>query len=170
MSELSVDPAFEDLYVRERSAVFATVFLLCRDRQAAEDATQEAFARALERWARLRGQPWAAGWVARTAMNEARRSMRRRTGWRGEREREATGPAGSAESLDLWDAVRRLPARQREAIVLRYRLDLDVAAIARILGCREGTVRTHLARARETLRGHLGGEERGYRRTDPVEA
>ena len=57
------DPEFEALYRREFLAVFRTVYLLAGTREVAEDATQEAFARALERWSRLRGQTWAGGWV-----------------------------------------------------------------------------------------------------------
>ena len=75
---MSVDPAFRDFYQRESRAVFHAVYLLCRDRAVAEDSTQEAFARALSRWRRLRGEPWAAGWVMTTALNVARRSLRQR--------------------------------------------------------------------------------------------
>jgi DNA-directed RNA polymerase specialized sigma24 family protein len=51
---LRPDSGFEQFYQREAQAVFATVFLFCRNQAVAEDATQEAFARALERWHRLR--------------------------------------------------------------------------------------------------------------------
>lgn len=52
------DPEFERTYREEFIRVFRTVYLLSYDEKAAEDATQEAFARALERWPRLRDQPW----------------------------------------------------------------------------------------------------------------
>ena len=58
---------FERFYEREAQAVFSAAVLLCRDREQAEDATREAFARALARWNRLGPQPWAAGWVTTTA-------------------------------------------------------------------------------------------------------
>ncbi len=61
------------------------------------------------------------------------------------------------EAVDLWTAVRGLPRRQQEAVVLYYRMGTPVQEIAQILGCKEGTVRTHLARAREALRIMLGG-------------
>ena len=53
--------------------------------------------------------------------------------------------------MDLRGAMRRLPARQQEAVALHYLLDLPVAETAATMGCDEGTVKTHLARARRTL-------------------
>jgi DNA-directed RNA polymerase specialized sigma24 family protein len=55
---VKADSRFERFYERESHAVFSSVFLLCRNRAVAEDATQEAFARAFERWDRLGSQPW----------------------------------------------------------------------------------------------------------------
>lgn len=153
---MKTDSAFERFYVSEAKAVFTAVYLMCRDRQLAEDATQEAFARALERWDRLEPQPSVAGWVMRTALNVARRSLRRRRAW--PMPREARNPD---EAVELWTAVRGLPRRQQEAVVLHYRMGVPVQEIAQILGCREGTVRTHLARAREALRLMLEGVRDG---------
>ncbi len=141
---MSVDPGFADFYRSEAPAVFQTVYLLCRDRSVAEDATQEGFARALERWV--------GGWVTSTALNAARRALRRRP-------RPTASPAKEHDvdsTLDLWRAVRSLPLRQQQAVVLRYRADLSTEEIAASMGCDAGTVRTHLARARETLRARIG--------------
>lgn len=149
---MKADSAFERFYMSEAKSVFTAVYMMCRDRPLAEDATQEAFARALERWDRLEPHPWAAGWVVTTAVNVARRSLRRRRGWL--MPRQARNPD---EAVDLWTAVRGLPRRQQEAVVLYYRMGTPVQEIAQILGCKEGTVRTHLARAREALRIMLGG-------------
>ena len=55
-------------------------------------------------------------------------------------------------------ALRRLPARQREAVVLRVLLDLDVETTAKQLGVAPGTVRAHLSRAMTALRRELGTE------------
>jgi RNA polymerase sigma-70 factor, ECF subfamily len=147
-----VDPGFEELYRREHATVFRAVFRLCGDRAVAEDATQEAFARALARWRRLRGKGWAAGWVTTTALNVARRALRRRP-----------EPAARSDetdvdaAADVWLAVRRLPRRQQEAVVLFYVADLPLAGVAAAMGCAEGTAKAHLARARESLRGTLEG-------------
>ncbi len=61
--------------------------------------------------------------------------------------------------LDVHRALLELPARQRAAIVLRYFDDLPVAEIAGLLGCGEGSVKTHLARGRSALARKLGREE-----------
>jgi hypothetical protein len=72
------ETGFQELYEREFGAVYRAAFALCGDRELAQDATQEAFARAMSRWGRLRGEPWAAGWVMTTALNVARRGLRTR--------------------------------------------------------------------------------------------
>ena len=51
--------------------------------------------------------------------------------------------------------MRGLPARQREAFTLRVLEELDVADTARVMGCSEGSVKTHLSRAREALQKQL---------------
>jgi RNA polymerase sigma-70 factor (ECF subfamily) len=147
------DSEFQELYRSERQAVFSTVYLLCRDRALAEDATQEAFARALERWGRLRGRPWVGGWVTSTALNVARRALRYRPG-PGPPEQEADPDT----SIGLWMEVGGLPLRQQQAVVLHYRLDLPVEDVAGLMDLSPGTVRTHLARARHALRKSLEGE------------
>jgi RNA polymerase sigma-70 factor, ECF subfamily len=148
------DSEFAELYRSEAQAVFATAYLVCRDRALAEEATQEAFARALERWARLRGQPWVAGWVTTTAVNVLKRSLRRPR---------LPDPAPEGEpnpdlALELWGAVRGLPLRQQQAVVLHYRLDMPVREVARLMECSEGTVRTHLVRARRALEALVRGD------------
>lgn len=71
----------------------------------------------------------------------------------------APDPSRSHDSREAWsrisDALRRLPARQREAFTLRVLEDLDVADTARAMGCSEGSVKTHLSRARATLQQQL---------------
>jgi RNA polymerase sigma-70 factor, ECF subfamily len=141
------DRRFQDLYEREFAAVFRAAYALAGDRTVAEDATQEAFARALARWRRLAGEPWAAAWVAATALNVARRALRRH----------AIPPVPARHDpepevvLDVRAAIRALPRRQQSAVVLYYLADLTIADVARAMGCREGTVRAHLAKARASL-------------------
>jgi RNA polymerase sigma factor (sigma-70 family) len=149
-----VDPRFRGLYEAEYEAVFRAVYLLSGDRALAEDATQEAFARCLERWKRLGDKGWVGGWVTTTAMNVARRAMRRRP------QSVAQVPAHGdvVEEMDLWRAVRRLSARQQEAVVLHYAMDRPLAEVAAAMGCEQGTVKAHLSRARESLRRILEGE------------
>jgi RNA polymerase sigma-70 factor (ECF subfamily) len=150
-AHVNVEPEFRELYEREHPTVLRACFLLARDRAAAEDATQEAFARALERWDRLRGEDWAGGWVMRTALNVAKRSRVR------DRRSAVSVPDAAAAEVDvagradLWTAVGRLPRRQREATVLHYVLDLPVVQVAPAMACSEGAVKAHLFKARAAL-------------------
>lgn len=56
-------------------------------------------------------------------------------------------------------ALARLPRRQRETAVLRHVLEMDTREVARVLGVDEGTVKSHLSRARATLGRALASEE-----------
>ena len=68
-------------------------------------------------------------------------------------------PARSHDGREAWGrlraAMRQLPARQREAFTLRVLEEFDVARTAEIMGCSEGSVKTHLSRARAALQIHL---------------
>jgi RNA polymerase sigma-70 factor (ECF subfamily) len=59
----------------------------------------------------------------------------------------------------FWAAVRRLPKRQAQVVALHYIDELSVADIGDVLGCAEGTVKTHLHRARRALAAALGCDE-----------
>ena len=157
-----LDPGFEELYRREFLSVFRAAYLLCGSTTRAEDATQEAFARAYERWGRLKDEPWVGGWIMRTAINVVRRGLRRRP---------ATSmpdaPTPDIDGVvDLWQAVAALPERQRAAIVLVYRAGLSTEEAARVLGCEPSTLRASLTRARRVLADRLkeDGDERGQDR------
>ena len=131
------------------------------DRTAAEDVAAEAFARAFARWGKVATLPYREAWVMRVAANLAIDQTRRR------RLPPAPVPVAAdpadqvALRLSLAEALRHLPKAQRDAIVLRYLADLSEEDIARALGVRPGTVKSHLHRARQTLARRLG--------TDPEE-
>ncbi len=147
---------FEAFYEREFQPVFRTVWLLCRDGSLAEEITQEAFARTLERWKQVGDQPWRGGYVTSIAVNLVRRHKK-------QLKTPLTDLAASDEterSLDLWNIVARLARRERQAVVLFYRLDLPIEQVALAMGCRASTARAHLTRARQRLRGELKDEER----------
>ena len=157
---MTVHPGFRALYEREYARVYRAVFLLAGDRQLAEDASQEAFARALARWRRLGSHPAPAAWVTTTALNVARRQLRRRPPVPPPDPGVGTGE----DRVAVVEAIRRLPPRQQEAVALHYLLDLTVADTAAAMGIDEGTVKTHLSRARESLAQALDDPA-----TDPTE-
>jgi len=124
-------------------------------RAEAEDCAQEATARALARWSRV--EDHAAAWVARVATNLALDRVRKLERQR----RHETRPAlvddpVAANRHDLVAALRALPARQREAVVLRYIVDLSEHDTAQAMSCAVGTVKSAAARGLERLRTTLG--------------
>jgi RNA polymerase sigma-70 factor (ECF subfamily) len=104
---------FEGFYASEFDRVFDSAYSFCGDRNAALDATQEAFARAFARWWRLSRQDWAGAWVTTTALNVLRRAFRNAAL---ERQRHQTPLASDpGQRVDVLAALRLLPARQRQA-------------------------------------------------------
>ena len=154
------DPeGFDEFFAAHHLAVFRTVALACGDSDVAEDATQEAFARAYLRWRRVSAMARPVGWVTVTAMNEVRRRMGRRGG-RCEGLDAASGampdPSGAlVAAAELADAVVRLPVRQRQAVVLRHFADLTLDEVAAAMGCAIGTVKSTLHAAHRALRTDL---------------
>jgi RNA polymerase sigma-70 factor (ECF subfamily) len=67
--------------------------------------------------------------------------------------------------IDLWDAVRQLPRKQQEAVILHYMLDLPVGSVADLMNCRDGTVKSHLSRARFALRRSIENDSTWGRQT-----
>lgn len=148
--------SFEDFYAAEYSRVLASAYAFCRDRDLAVDATQEAFVRAFARWRRLRNEEWAGAWVTTTALNVLRGGSRKET--RQPSEAPSSAGAPSDTRLDLIEALRTLPVRQRQAAILFYVADLPVAVVASSLNLSDGAVKSHLSRAREALRTRLGDD------------
>src|SRR5215472_13703324 len=142
---------FAEFYRASKDDCLRAVVASTGDRQAAEDAVAEAFARAWARWRTVRAHPAPAAWVVRTALNanvswwrQRRREVQLADAWpalavRQEPDAGAAALAGPA----VLAALRRLPARQREVIALRAFLDLDTAGTAAVLGIAPGTDRAH---------------------------
>lgn len=150
---------FEAWYRGAYPRVFASVLVVCGDRAAAADATDEAFVRAFERWARVRRMQSPAGWTFVVARNEALRTARRAN-----RERsvaQSVPPSAVDPEIDvaLWDAVRDLAPREREMVALRYVAGLTEPEIAKALGIAVGTVSRGLHDARGRLARMLEPEE-----------
>jgi len=125
----------------------------------AEDAVQEAFARASVRWERIRDYDHPAAWVRRVAFNLALsslRSTRRKLAAYGRVGPPPPVPPPSEEAVMLGQALERLRRRHREVLVLHYLADLPVEEIARVLKIPAGTVKGRLFRARTALERELG--------------
>ena len=95
--------------------------------------------------------------MVRTALNAGATWWRRRGRELPLADHDVAAPGSRETGLDaaVLTALRRLPARQREVIVLRVFLDLDIETTARELGIAPGTVRAHLSRAVTALRNEL---------------
>lgn len=123
----------------------------------AEDAVQDTFLRWLEKRPEFRDEGHEKAWLLTVCANGCKsrlRAMKRRPTV----ELTDVYPAPDRESGEVAEAVFALPANQRAAVHLFYYEGYSTEEIARMLGQRPGTVRSHLSRARETLRRVLKGE------------
>lgn len=122
-----------------------------------EDVVQEAFCKVFAGRARLRGEESDnAQYLTRAVVNEIRDRHRRREVARRKAHlvpgASLVAPPDSGERLSVRQAVAALPLRQREAIVLRYWLDLPLDEVASAMGVRPGTAKSTVSRALEALR------------------
>lgn len=142
----------------QRDLLRAIVPLTGGDRAAAEDVVAEAFARAQREWHRVGTYDRPDLWLRRVALNLAISGHRTRA-----RRRRRLDPAPEVvlddASIEVLDAVRALPERQAQVVVLVYFAGETVASAARLLGIAEPTARTHHTRALATLAGTLSDEE-----------
>lgn len=148
-------PDFDELYRATYRSVLRTVVLLVPTVEDAHDVVQEAFSRALSRWAVVSTMDKPQEWVRRVAVNGAldlgRRSTSRRSVVRRLSARPPEVAAPDGDAVDVVRALQRLTPAQRQAVVLHHLLDLDVATIAAETGRPVGTVKTNLARGRAAL-------------------
>jgi RNA polymerase sigma-70 factor (sigma-E family) len=154
------DPDFLEFFAAEFWPLRRTGFLLTGDWDQAEELAQEAMARTYAVWARVRGYDRPAAYARKVLLNRHRSVLRRAVVEA--RHRLATRPDDrhqpefGGDELVLWQALRKLPSRQREAIVLRFYLDLPEAEVSRLLGVPPGTVKSWTHRGLARLRDRLG--------------
>ena len=168
MPSVRLPGRFEHFYYEEYPRVVKLVYALSGSRAGAEDIAQEAFLRAYQNWERVGSYEHQAAWVRRVATNLATSGLRRRllearALARLAGRREPALELLPTDQADFGRALRALPRRQAQAVALFYVEDLSVQQIAAVLGCAEGTVKAHLAKARHTLAKRLqldSGEER----------
>jgi RNA polymerase sigma-70 factor (sigma-E family) len=149
---------FAEFYAAARDDCLRIVLISAGDERLAEDLVAEAFTRAWMSWRKVREHPAPRAWVVRTALNTRVSWWRRRRREVALDDHDTVAAASRYPALDgaLVTALRRLPVRQREVIVLRLLLDLDTATTARVLGISAGTVGAHLHRGLAALRDEIG--------------
>ena len=146
------DAAFDAFFRATYPRAVAVARRVTGGQAAAEDAAIEAMAKAHARWRRLRDEPGRASWVLKVAANEAIRRRPRQPAVLAEIP-VATDPAEQvAVRQTLGAALRALPPRQREVLVLRYLVGLSETEVASTLAVSHGTVKTHLRRGLAALR------------------
>lgn len=123
----------------------------------ADDVAAEALARAYARWSKVAELDYRDAWVMRVTANVALDVLRRSRRPLPKSAIDERDPADTAVTrIALAEALRRLPRRQRDVVVLRYLADLSEADVAESLGVSAGSVKQHAHRAVDALRRTLG--------------
>ncbi len=154
------------LYRAHALGLIRLAVVMLGDRPAAEDVVQEAFCGLYRRWHHLSDTGKALSYVRSSVINGCRSVLRRRQRQAGLDPSAGDPPGESAESAALigeehrqvLTAIRSLPGRQREVLVLRFYLDLDEGEIAASMRISRGTVKSTTSRALAAL-GRILGEQ-----------
>ena len=159
------DPAVTELYALHYRALVRLATLLLREVPAAEQVVHDSFLAMRDSWDRLRNPENALAYLRQAVVNRSRSVLRHRTVTdKNLQPVPPDMPAGEhavlvwAEPAAVVAALRDLPLRQREVIVLRYYADLYEAEIATAMGISRGAVKSHTARGMAALRAALEQE------------
>jgi RNA polymerase sigma-70 factor (ECF subfamily) len=146
--------SFDDFYREQQRPLLRLCYLATLDTEAAADAAQEALARAWQHWEKIEAtRPDA--WLRTVALNLCR-SRWRKLGREARLRRIGVEVVEDVlRDVDLVAALRALPQRQREAVVLHYLEDLRVEDCAAAMGVSAGSVKQHLTRGRTALAAAL---------------
>ena len=158
------DEAVIKLYSGHYRSLVRLAVLLVRDEPTAEEVVQECFIAMHDGWHRLRDEEKALSYLKQAVVNRSRSVLRHRSVI----DRNAPKPAPDMPSAEqgaisllersaVITALRGLPDRQRQALVLRYYADLSEAQIAEMMGISKGAVKSHTARGMSSLRAALEG-------------
>ena len=155
--------AFARLVETHYDFIFRTACKWTGRRSEAEDIAQEVCIKLATILAQFDGRSAFTSWLYTVTIN-AVRDQQRATRRRDQRidayahvapEESAPDQEDAVATRELWAAVRRLPTQQRDAVLLVYAEEMNHAAAAAIMGCKEATVSWHIHEARKTLRGLL---------------
>lgn len=162
VSAAAADDLVATLYTEQYRSLVRLAVLLVHDVQTAEEVVQDAFVAMHTGWRRLRETEKALSYLRQAVVNRSRSVLRHRTVVDKNAPKpapdEPSAEAGAIALLErtaVIEALRGLPDRQREAIVLRYYGDLSEAQIAEAMGISKGAVKSHTARGMAALRTTL---------------
>lgn len=156
------DDLLGTIYEQESRSLVGMLWVFTRDKALAEDLAQEAFVRLAMSWHRVRDANSASSYLRSIAFNLARSEFRRTELARRHRRTAASVPSAEVDALlneserALVTALRLLPDRQRECVVLRYYANLEPRQIASTLGVSVNSVKTHVRRGLDALRDSMG--------------
>ena len=153
------DPAtFDAFYSGSVRRVTGQVYAMTGSRAEAEDCVAEAYARAWQRWDKVSGYGDPEAWVRTVAYRVSVSAWRKAANMRAAHRRHGmpTDTRGlSPDYVAIIAALRKIPSRQRQAIVLYHLVGLSVDEIAKETGAASGTVKARLSRGRQALAPHL---------------
>ncbi len=153
---------FIDALYRQHSAeLTAALAVSTNDRQAAEDLAHEVYVRAMDQQEQLLRHPNPRAWLFRTGYNLAgnRWKLLTRRRHKARQEHPILSTQTWDDSIDLRESLQRLSRRQRDAVILHYYLGFTAEEIGEMLGCAEGSIRSHLHRGRAALDQMLAPQE-----------
>jgi RNA polymerase sigma-70 factor (sigma-E family) len=165
-TRIDADTGVAQLFRTHRLAMVRLALLLVDDRETAEDVAQDAFAALHRRWSSLSNTDAAIGYLRTSVVNGSRSVLRRRRTVRLHPAPDESGLTSEAadsvamlaeEHREVLLAIRRLPDRQREVILLRYWSGLTESEIAATLGISIGAVKSNASRGRDAIAATLGG-------------
>ena len=146
---------FDAFYAGTGRRVLLHVYAVCGDLGDAQDITQEAFARAWQRWPTVSTYDHPEHWVRKVAWRLAANRWRGVRRWLAAQSRlgppDAVTAGPSPERVALLAALQQLPEAQRQTVIMHYLLDMGVPEIAASTGTPAGTVKARLSRARTAL-------------------
>jgi RNA polymerase sigma-70 factor (ECF subfamily) len=149
-----------DLFFRwQSSRLMGQAYVLAGEAAGAQDLVQESFLRAWEHWDELRIMDHPEAWLRRVMYNLAISQWRRSRRLVPIGNLELAGADQHPDALGLASALRSLPRRQAQAIVLHDAAGLSAVEVANELGVPEGTVRSWLSRGRAVLAARLADRE-----------
>ncbi len=145
---------FDDFYATTSRRLVGQLFAMTGDLNEAEDAVQEAYIRAWQRWPRIQGYHDREAWIRtvayRISVNAWSKARNRLTAHH-RASRNTSQPEISPDLLMLVSALRKIPEPQRRVIVLHHLVGLPIEEIAAETGAPAGTVKARLARGRKAL-------------------